>query len=438
MKHCIYHFLFLAFVTKALSSQGKKTLVLLDNSDVKTTHSIYFKSLADRGFDLTFKSADDASLELIKYGVHLYDNLIIFSPSVEDFGGGVKVSTVTDFIDGGGNVLVAADSSIGDPIRELGAECGVEFDEEQTIVIDHHNFDVSDRGSHTKLVIEPKNLIKSENIVGKPTKPILYKGVGMVLDNENPLILSIMKGSPTCYSFFPESKIDQYPLAVGSSTVLVAGLQARNNARILFSGSLAMFSDDFLTSGVQKDSTDSKAYEKAGNEDLVNAMSRWVFQEVGVLRTGKVTHHKVGETEPPEAYTITDMVHYSIVIEERTADDKWVPYMGNDVQMEFVRIDPFVRLPLTLNKSTGAFSIDFELPDVYGVFQFKIDYTRLGYTFLTSATQVSVRPLQHTQYERFISSAYPYYASAFSMMFGVFVFTLVFLYHRSDKKSKAE
>jgi len=38
---------------------------------------------SDRGFDLTFKSADDAGLELIKYGVHLYDNLIIFSPSVE-------------------------------------------------------------------------------------------------------------------------------------------------------------------------------------------------------------------------------------------------------------------------------------------------------------------------------------------------------------------
>ena len=46
-----------------------------------------------------------------------------------DFGGGIKVSTITNFIDEGGNVLVAADSSIGDPIRELGSECGVEFDE---------------------------------------------------------------------------------------------------------------------------------------------------------------------------------------------------------------------------------------------------------------------------------------------------------------------
>ena len=33
---------------------------------------------------------------------------------------------------------------IGDPIRELGSECGVEFDEEKTSVIDHINHDVSD------------------------------------------------------------------------------------------------------------------------------------------------------------------------------------------------------------------------------------------------------------------------------------------------------
>lgn len=37
----------------------------------------------DTGFDLTFKTADDASLALVKYGEFLYENLIIFSPSVE-------------------------------------------------------------------------------------------------------------------------------------------------------------------------------------------------------------------------------------------------------------------------------------------------------------------------------------------------------------------
>lgn len=101
---------------------------------------------------------------------------------------------------------------------------------------------------------------------------------------------------------------------------------------------------------------------------------------------------------------------------------------------------------------------------MYGVFQFKVDYNRLGYTHLYSSTQVnkgqscfwpvgipsgfpatrpchpvplqvSVRPLQHTQYERFIPSAYPYYASAFSMMAGLFIFSIVFLHMKEKEKS---
>lgn len=52
--------------------------------------------------------------------------------------------------------------------------------------------------------------------------------------------------------------------------------------------------------------------------------------------------------------------------------------------------------------------------------------------------QVSVRPLEHTQYERFIASAYPYYASSFSMMAGVFLFSIVFLHFKEDTKTKSE
>lgn len=46
------------------------------------------------------------------------------------------------------------------------------------MVIDHHHYDVSDKGSHTKLVACTGALIKSENIVGSPGAPILYRGIG--------------------------------------------------------------------------------------------------------------------------------------------------------------------------------------------------------------------------------------------------------------------
>uniref|UniRef100_A0A1I7WYB2 Dolichyl-diphosphooligosaccharide--protein glycosyltransferase 48 kDa subunit n=1 Tax=Heterorhabditis bacteriophora TaxID=37862 RepID=A0A1I7WYB2_HETBA len=82
------------------------------------------------------------------------------------------------------------------------------------------------------------------------------------------------------------------------------------------------------------------------------------------------------------------------------------------------------------NRKGGRLSTRFKLPDVYGVFKFLIDYRRVGYTHLHDVQQVSVRPLLHTQYERFLRSAYPYYASSFSMMVGVLLFSLVFLHFK--------
>merc|ERR1711931_595413 len=92
------------------------TLVLIDNASTKETHSIFFGLLKEQGFQLTFKTADDSGLALTKHGEYLYKNLIIFSPSVEEFGGSIDVPAITKFVDEGGNVLVAASSSVGAPI----------------------------------------------------------------------------------------------------------------------------------------------------------------------------------------------------------------------------------------------------------------------------------------------------------------------------------
>uniref|UniRef100_UPI0035902ECA dolichyl-diphosphooligosaccharide--protein glycosyltransferase 48 kDa subunit n=1 Tax=Myxine glutinosa TaxID=7769 RepID=UPI0035902ECA len=413
---------------------GGKTLVLLDNMAIKETHSMFFRSLADRGFELTYKTADDPALSLIKYGEFIYEHLVIFSPSVEDFGGNINVETITTFIDGGGNVLVAASSDVGDPLRDLATECGIDLDEEKTAVIDHHSYDVSDDGQHTLVVVDAENVIQVPTVVGTPSgNPILYRGVGIVADSDNPLVMDILTGSSTCYSYLPDKPINQYPHAIGKNTLLLAGLQSRNNARVVFSGSLDFFSDAFFNSPIQKALAGSQRFERSGNYELAVAISRWVFKEEGVLRAGRVHHARIGERDPPPAYTITDLVEYSIVI-EKLDEGKWIPYDGKNVQLEFVRIDPFVRRYL---KRTGNYySTQFKLPDVYGVFQFKVDYNHRGYTYLYSTTQVSVRPLQHTQYERFIPSAYPYYMSAFSMMVGLFLFSLVFLHYQEKEKSE--
>ena len=136
-------------------------------------------------------------------------------------------------------------SQTGDAIRELGSECGVEFDEEKTAVIDHLSHDISDLDQHTLVVAEPSNIIKAPTLTGKTiTSPLLFRGVGMTADLDNPLVLEVVTASSTAYSYYPDVKISEYPHAVGKSTLLVAALQARNNARVVFSGSLDFFSDE--------------------------------------------------------------------------------------------------------------------------------------------------------------------------------------------------
>lgn len=78
----------------------------------------------------------------------------------------------------------------------------------------------------------------------------------------------------------------------------------------------------------------------------------------------------------------------------------------------------------------GTFSTTFKVPDVYGVFKFRVDYTRSGYTSIDLSEQVPVRPFRHNEYERFIVSAFPYYMSALSLMAAFVVLDVLFLYQK--------
>jgi oligosaccharyltransferase complex subunit beta len=87
--------------------------------------------LVDRGFDITYKSSDDVNIQIVKYGEYLYDHIIIFAPATKgnanlfvwffcilkflflEFGGRLDAEILTQFVDAGGNVLVAGSNTIG-------------------------------------------------------------------------------------------------------------------------------------------------------------------------------------------------------------------------------------------------------------------------------------------------------------------------------------
>ncbi|KJE89475.1 dolichyl-diphosphooligosaccharide-protein glycotransferase [Capsaspora owczarzaki ATCC 30864] len=421
----------LTSLSRAAPRVPGKTLVLLENYSLRQTHSTFFRQLQEQDFTLSFALADEKKLSLSSYGDRIYDNLIIFAPSAEEFGGSLTVRSILDFVDHGGNVIVAGSSSIGEPIREFGSECGFEFDEESAAVIDHINFDSKlDNGEHTTIVTD--QIIDNKLIAGTNKGRVLFRGVGLVQDLSNPLTIRVLSAESTAYTYFTDEKISVAPHVVGSKTVLVGALQARNNARVLFSGSLDLFSDEFFNAQVN---VAGATASPSANRDFAISAALWTFKRSGILRvSGEPKHHLAGQTTVPELYTVFDQIEYSLRVEE-LVDRNWVGYQGNDMQLEFVMLNPYLRLTLN-NTGDGVQHASFQAPDVYGVFQFRVDYKRTGYTYVQVHNQIPVRPLQNTQYERFIFSAFPYYASAFSMMGGLFVFSLVFLYHREAPATK--
>jgi len=407
----------------------RRILVLLDDLALQSSHSLFFDSLSSRGYALEFKLADDPKIGLKRYGQYLYDGLILFAPSADRFGGNIDSAAIVDFVDAGHDLIIAADNSASERIREIATECGVDFDDDQAaMVVDHTSYAVSDtEGDHT--LIASDDFIQSEVLLGsnKIEAPILFQGIGHSLNPANSLVLKVLSASSAAYSANPKTKLSSPPSLTGSAISLVSVVQARNNARVLISGSLSMFSNRFFRSGVQKAGSSIK-HAKSGNEQFLTELSKWVFHERGHLKAVNVRHHKVGEANEPSMYRINDDLEYAVEIYEWSGKS-WEPYVANDVQVQFYMMSPYVLKTLSTDQK-GLYFTAFKVPDVYGVFQFKVEYKQLGYTSLSLSKQIPVRPFRHNEYERFLTAAFPYYGASFSMMAGFVMFTFAYLYNK--------
>ncbi|KAK6136808.1 hypothetical protein DH2020_029443 [Rehmannia glutinosa] len=459
----------------------RRVLVLLDDFAIKSSHSLFFKSLETRGFDLDFKLADDPKLALQRYGKYMYDAVILFSPTIDRFGGSIDAASLLEFVDSGHDLILAADASASELIREIAVECGVDFDERiihkdvtrvddggeiwfsyggssstcfslrefilitrlnpgnkeeyidkrpAALVIDHTSYAVSEtEGDHT--LIASDDFIQSEVILGstKIEAPALFKGIGHSINPANNLVLTVLSASPAAYSANPKSKLSNPPTLTGSAISLVSIVQARNNARILISGSsdLEYKKLELLPRQVILERC-SSLKEGGDGGCVVSVMLSGTYRRYNVAVN--VKHHKVGEKDEPSMYRIKDDLDYSVEVYEWSGTS-WEPYLADDLQVQFYMMSPYVLKTLSTDQK-GLYYTSFKVPDVYGVFQFKVEYQRLGYTSLSLSkqmgisfspmyafykilTQIPVRPFRHNEYERFIPAAYPYYGASFSM-----------------------
>ena len=82
----------------------------------------------------------------------------------------------------------------------------------------------------------------------------------------------------------------------------------------------------------------------------------------------------------PENYRIKDQLFFEVDLEEGRPDGSFAPFAATDVQLEFIRLDPYHRLYLKQEGSTSTYTGSLVVPDTLGIYKLKITYRRYGYT----------------------------------------------------------
>jgi oligosaccharyltransferase complex subunit beta len=177
--------------------------------------------------------------------------------------------------------------------------------------------------------------------------------------------------------------------------------------------------------------------KKNGNKALVDDITAWAFQENLVIKSNYLTHHAPNSTHlKPEVYRVGDPVTVSLSLSKYNPStqsyESFVTPEEFPVQLDVNMLDPYIRTALPVQTSTtteAIYSKTFDLPDHYGVFNFKVQHRVPGYTYINERQQFTIRHRQHNEYPRFISGAWSYYSGWLTVSVGFLIFCGIWLYH---------
>lgn len=438
-----------------------RTLVLIDDHNTRNTHSDFFAMLINNGHRVTIAHLHEDVVSLQNYGERTYENLIIFAPTAPDLGEFIKVHDVVDFVNAGNSLLMAASSSLSEPLRQIAKEFNVEFMESGSDVMDHSRYNVLETtqvgphaGRHVNVLADnynqkltsflSKSTFASLNKPETPTAGVLFEGIGLFKMDATITQAPVLYGNPA--STFSMDPMDKKAAVVfGNDVVLVAAVQTPNNARAVFAGSMEMFSNKSFSTLVQLPRDNSSLKRKTANKSFCMDMSKWVFHEKGFLKVTSYSHRLLnsggGKYHPfemtatgPKGYRVKDHIEFSMTVQEWNGDtQQWIPYAASDVQLEFVMIDPYIRTDFPMTKTPGNYNVRIQVPDNMGIFKFVVGYHKLGEKGVSNldwSQAVSVRPFRHDEHDRFLWVASPYYLAAASIMAAFVLFSGLFLYSK--------
>ncbi|EMC94052.1 hypothetical protein BAUCODRAFT_26266 [Baudoinia panamericana UAMH 10762] len=443
----------------ALSAQGSKLLVVLEDEAEKSKYSQFWASLEDRGFQVTYKSPKDSSLSLFAYGEPAYSHLLVLPTKAKGLGPNLTPNLIVDFINAGSNILLALSAQLSVPsaVSSLLLELDITLPPDRnSLIVDHFNYDTQSANEQHDVLLLPspqasrkdvKNYFSVDGLIAFPHT------VGQVLGNASPLLSPVVKAPSTAYIYNPKEEFESLEdvFATGSQINIVSAFQARNSARFTVLGSVEALEDKWFDASVQLPGAGKKS-EKTANKAFAQKLSAWTFKELGVLRVGSVSHYLnegsqkgVSNTTAvgaaldinPTIYRIKNDVHYSIEMSE-WENDHWAPFTpaaGDALQLEFSMLSPFWRLdlqPTAQTANSSIYSAEFKLPDQHGIFNFFVEYRRPFLTSVEEKRTVTVRHFAHDEWPRsfVISGAYPWIGGIWVTVIGWVIFVAVWLYSK--------
>ncbi|KAL7716866.1 Dolichyl-diphosphooligosaccharide--protein glycosyltransferase 48 kDa subunit [Entamoeba marina] len=397
------------FITLCVVCSANNVLVIFDDESISSGYKNFLLSLESNGATVDVKTKND-QLSLFYYGDLRYQTIFLMSPQFEFKG--VDVSQFIKFIDNAyTNLLYALDIEADHP--------------NSTVVDDQHTFAINLNGNSHNFIFT-NNAISSDVLFSSKIQNVLYDGIGLYFPS-SPLSSSLLNAEETAStSAFPEINFAQQ-----NNITLVGSVQARNNARVIVSGSLLMFADNVFETTINHPNANQVQVD---NKLFVESIVSWVMQKKGVLEMRNFKWEKVDGTPDVESdnqLVINDTIKVIVDIFE-LKNGEYVPYNADDVQIIFKLLDP-VYVQYFNNLKNGSYEITFQTPDRFGVYTLVFNYRRQFLTYLEYRESVPLRTFRLFQNDRFILSAFPFYAACASMLVGFVIFSLVYLNHVEKK-----
>ncbi|KAK4535329.1 hypothetical protein CDCA_CDCA04G1354 [Cyanidium caldarium] len=428
--------------TRGTPPVGRRVLVIVDDAQ---PYSRLFQLLQEAAYQLEVRSPSDRSVRLRNaVGTeYLYDALLLMEPGMHTFGDSLRVQDVVDFVDANRSVVLAAAAPLGPLMEGVAEATGLEVDEAGTVLLDYvhavrplHSGRTNAWGETFAVRPEACGIagrMTASRILprGMPERPVVFsRAIGAAAKAGKELVRPVLCAPATAHSYEPHEVItsdeDAAPFVAGREALLVSALHARFGARVTFVASVDALRDEYLSSG------------EYGNADFFLPLLTWTLGERGLLRIAAAEHYRVlpdGGRQHADRYRVGDTVRLEMRIEEWDgAKDAqhWQPWNeAPDLQLEWVMLDPYVRHDMRRVDDRGTYVAEFATPMKHGLFKFRVEHFRDGYTPLLYARVVPMQPFWHNEYQRFLVKAYPYYAAVFAVMAAFWLLAYALLWGKS-------